>query len=224
MAEPAIRQISLLGARRQMHFTPYLPGYIPSAYSLSHINLYVGLDQQWADGPMLEFEYALPPSTYAPKGTGEIWVREFKPREDVLQLVKDGASVPIDMDNSGRALAIYVDGQWNPRGKNVPEWVYGERSELIYQQDGVIFWIVGDQRDGIGKQQLMGIAQGLVKCPFNQQFRVAGSSIPVIQMMEDIPGPFSSDVIVVASGDSTDGPYFINVSAYQPSKNGLHAR
>lgn len=218
---PSMVQTSLLAAQEQMLFPIYSPGYMLSSYSLKYINLYVGLDQQWADGPMLEFEFSLPPSNVAPEGTGEIWVREFKPRAGVLQLVKQGASVPIEMDGSGQALAIYVDGEWDQAGRNDPQWVYGTRSELIYQMDGVVFWIVGDQRDGVGKQQLMRIAQGLVPVPFTQQFRLVGGNVPVMQMSEDVPGPFSNDVIVVYPSDSSDGdgPCYISVSSYQPPKN-----
>lgn len=218
--EPATKQTSLLVAQQQMHFPIYWPQYSLPSYTLQHINFYVGLDQQWADGPMLEFEFDLPPSAVAPKGTGEVWVREFKPRADVLQLVKQGASIPIEMDENGQAMAIYVNGQWEP-SRNPPVWVFGGRSELIYQIDGVVFWIVGDQRDGVGEKQLMRIAQGLMLCPFGPQFRMAGASVPVTQMHEDLPGPFSTDVIIVFSGDSgdEDGPYYYNVSSYQPPKN-----
>lgn len=217
----ASAQISLQAAQLQMLFSMYAPGYMPSAYSPGYINLYVGLDQQWADGPMLEFEFRLHSSEVAPKGTGEIWVREFKPRAGVLQLVKEGASVPIEMDNSGQAMAIYVDGEWEQRGRDVPQWAFHSRSELIYQVDGVVFWIVGDQRDGIGQQQLMQIAQGLTPVPFNQQFRLLGGAVSVTQMSQDVPGPFSNDVIVVYPSDSSDGdgPYYVSVSSYQPPKN-----
>ncbi|HEU5375686.1 MAG TPA: hypothetical protein VFV38_09625 [Ktedonobacteraceae bacterium] len=217
--DASTKQISLLDAQRQMHAPLYSPFYIPSPYILAHINLYVGLDQQWADGPMLEFEYSLPPSAAAPKGMGEIWVREFKPKADVLQLVQEGASVPIEVDNNGRAQAIYVDGLWVKHGKNLPEWIYGQRSELIYQLNGVVFWIVGDQRDGIKEKQLMQIAQGLMLLPSDQQFRMAEEATAVTQMNEAVIGPFSNDVIVVFPDDGSDGPYYLSVSSYQPPKN-----
>lgn len=218
---PSSTQTSLLASQEQMLFPIYSPGYMVPSYSLRFINLYVGLDQQWADGPMLEFEYSLPPTNIAPKGTGEIWVREFKPRAGVLQLVKEGASVPIEMDNNGQALAIYVNGEWGLPGRDAPQWIYGSRSELIYQVNGIVFWIVGDQRDGVGEQQLMQVAQGLAPIPFNQQFRMLGNEIAVTQTSEDVPGPFSNDVIVVYPSDSSDGggPYYISVSSYQPPKN-----
>ncbi len=61
-SERATQQISLLAAQEEMHFPLYAPQYMLPSYVLEHINFYVGLDQQWADGPMLEFEFGLPPS------------------------------------------------------------------------------------------------------------------------------------------------------------------
>jgi hypothetical protein len=213
---PATRQISLFSTQQQLHFGSYWPQFIPTGFDLKHINLYVGLDQQWSDGPMLEFEYSVTDPSAA-KGTGEIWVREFKPRADVLQLVKQGASTPIQVDESDRALAIYVDGEWMPRAKGAPVWVYGQRSELIYQIDGVVFWIVGNQHDGIGETQLMQIAQGLAPTSFDSYNRVTGLTLLVTQMSKDVPGPFTNDVILVSPEDGGDGPYYISVSSYEPS-------
>jgi hypothetical protein len=212
------QEVSLQAVQQQMHFPIYWPQDQPSSYALNQINLYTDVNQQWADGPMLEFEYELPVAV-APKGTGEIWVREFKPKADVLQLVKEGASVPIQMDDNGRAWAIYVDGQWDMRGRNPPVWVYGQRSELVYQLNGVVFWIVGDQRDGIGEQQLVQIAQGLASGALNRQFRMMGDAISVQQLSQDVPGPFSNDIVAVFPEDGGNGPYYMNVSSYKPPKN-----
>lgn len=216
---PTTKQLSLLTVQRQLHFSIYWPKYSLPQYTLQHVNFYVGLDQQWADGPMLEFEYSLPPSAIA-EGSGEVWVREFMPRTDVLQLVEEGAAVPIDKDGSG-ALAIYVDGQWNPAASGGPAWIYGDRSELIYQINGVIFWIVGDQRDGVGEKELMQVAQGLTPYSVTPHIRVPGDTTPVTQTSEDSPGPFSTDVIIIFQGDrgSGDGPYYISVTSSQPPKN-----
>jgi hypothetical protein len=221
----SVNEIPLLTAQQQMYFPIYWPQDMPVPYSLKHVNLYSDLDQQWADGPMLELEYSLPPSPVAPLGTGEIWVREFKPRANVLQLVTKGASLPIQMNNSGQALAIYVNGQWVPHGREAPQWVYGERSELIYQVNGVVFWIVGDQRDGVGEQQLMQIAHGLEPHPRGQQlsyklFHAPRQSPYVTELTEDLLGPFSNDVIVIFPGNGSEDPYYVSVSSYQPPKNG----
>lgn len=222
ISEPATKEISFQKAQSQLHFQMYWPQVMPISYSLKHINLYVDLDQEWADGPMLEFEYGLPPSSVAPKGTGEIVVREFKPREDVLQLVKAGAFLSIDVDNSGQAMAIYVDGEWSARGKSLPEWIYGDRSELIYQAGGVIFWIVGNQHDGVGEQQLMEIAQGLTPSDVYQHSSLARMTLVVTQVRDgdDIQGPFATDVIQVLPSNGNGQPYNISVSSYQPPKSG----
>ena len=219
-SDQLVKQIPLMAAQQQMRFPIYWPQSTLRDYTLKHVNLYSGLNQEWADGPMLEFEFGLSPSSLAPKGTGEVWVREFKPKEDVLQLVKEGASVPIDTDDSGKAMAIYVDGQWEPRGRSAPEWVYGGRSELIYQVNGVVFWIVGDQRDGVGEKQLMSVAQGLALLRFGQHYRLMEAAFSVTQMSEDVPGPFSSDVIVLFPDNGTGGPYYVSVGSYPPPKKG----
>src|SRR5437899_12537188 len=52
-------QISLLTVQQELHFPIYWPGYIPPEYTLQRVNFYVGIDQQWADGPLLEFENRL---------------------------------------------------------------------------------------------------------------------------------------------------------------------
>lgn len=216
---PTAKQISLLSVRQQLCFPIYWPAYSLPNYTLQHVNFYVGLDQQWANGPMLEFEYSLPPSSVA-EGSGEVWVREFLPRTDVLQLVEEGAAVPIDQDNRG-ALAIYVDGQWNPDASGGSSWVYGVRSELIYQINGVIFWIVGDQRDGVGEKELMQVAQGLTLYSALPHIRIPGDTPSVTQQSVDSPGPFSTDVIIIFQGDGGDGdgPYYISVTSSQPPKN-----
>jgi hypothetical protein len=54
-----------------------------------------------------------------------------------------------------------VNGQWVRMNNMSHDWMYGIRSELIYEHDGVIFWIVGDQRDGIDSSILSSIATSL---------------------------------------------------------------
>jgi len=72
----------------------------------------------------------------------------------------------VQTDQHGQPQAIYVDGQWIPHGKAFL-WIAGGRSELIYQQNGVIFWIAGDQHDGLGEKDLWKIAQSLHPIPFS---------------------------------------------------------
>jgi hypothetical protein len=108
-------QINLLTAQQQLHFQLYLPESMLGNFALDSMYLYQTSDTPWADGPILELIYNV--SRVTPKGTGQIVIREFKPNEDVLQLVRDNAAYPIQMDQHGQPQAIYVDGQWIPHGK-----------------------------------------------------------------------------------------------------------
>ena len=215
----APKQISQLMAQQQLHFPIYWPNYSLPGYMLQRVNLYVGLDQQWADGPMLEFEYSRPSSSSA-SGLSEVWVREFLPRTDVLQVVQVGASSPVD-DNENGALAIYVDGQWSSDMGDEAVWMYGGRSELVYQINGVVFWIAGDQRDGVGEKELLQVARGLTLYTITPHIHVPGDMTPVTQMSVDPPGPFSTDVIIVLASDSggEGGPFFFSVTSSQPPKH-----
>ncbi|MGH2506449.1 MAG: hypothetical protein ACRDHZ_03385, partial [Ktedonobacteraceae bacterium] len=213
------KELSLQATQQQMPFPIYWPQNVASTYSLDHINLYVGINQQWADGPTLEFEFHLLPSAVTPQGTGEIWVREFKPKADVLQIVESGASKSIEVDSSGRPLAVYIDGEWDKSGMDQPVWISGQRSELIYQLGGVIFWIAGDQRDGVGESQLLDIAQGLTSAPFSREFRIMESDVSVQQLSADVPSPFSNDVIMVNNDDNGSGPYYMYVESHKLPKS-----
>jgi hypothetical protein len=210
------QQISLSEAQQQLHFKMYWPQSLPSNYLLDSIYLYQ-TDQLWADGPVLELVYSL--SGVTPKGTGEIVIREFKPNEDVFQLVQDKAVHLIQIQQDGQPKAMYVDGQWISRGRFLPKWAYGERSELIYQQNGVVFWIAGDQYDGIGEKALWNTAQSLQMLPYNRLMLMKGDSTFITRTyLSYANDPFSADVLAIFPEDSPDGAYFINVSSYQSEK------
>lgn len=210
-------QISLSAALQQLHFKMYWPQSLPNNYSLGSIYLYQAADQQWADGPIVELVYTL--NGVTPKGSGEIVIREFKPNEDVFQLVQDKAVHPIQIEQDGQPKAIYVDGQWISRGRFLPKWAYGERSELIYQQNGVVFWIAGDQYDGIGEKALWITAQSLQLLPYNRLMLLKGETTFIIQTsLSNANDPFSTDVLAIFPEDSPEGAYFINVSSYQSEK------
>jgi hypothetical protein len=210
-------QIPLSEALQQLHFRMYWPQSLPSNYSLDSIYLYQATDQGWADGPIIELVYDL--SGVTPKGTGEIVIREFKPNEDVFQLVQDRAVHPIQIEQDGLPKAIYVDGQWISRGRFLPKWAYGERSELIYQQNGVVFWIAGDQYDGIGEKALWNTAQSLQLLPYSRLMLMRGDTTFITRTsLSTANDPFSTDVLAINREDSPDGAYFINVSSYQSEK------
>lgn len=204
------KEISFFAAQQQLRFPMYWPQHMPQAYSLQDISFYQGIegdvypvqgDRQWADGPIVQFEYDLPPTDVV-QGTGQIVVLEFKPRpgRNVVQMVQDGAAHPIEVNPDGQSKEIYVDGQWIAPDRSVPQWVTGGRSELIYQQDGVVFWIVGDQRDGIHQKELVDIAGALQALPMlrtNHIMQIESEMSTVTQVAADVPGSFANDVIVV---------------------------
>lgn len=212
-------QISLLQAQAQLHFKIYWPESMPVNYTLSAINIYKSPANTWADGPVLELVYTMTTNGAAPKGTGEIVIREFKPLEEVLQVVQDGAAHPIGVDQYGNAQAIYVAGQWLPRVKSwLPVWSSLYRSEIISQQAGVVFWIAGDQRDGMNEQTLWPIARSMHTIAYTHPGFFRGAVATVLQADDSASGPFATDLLAIYSDDGTANPYFINMSSYKSGK------
>jgi hypothetical protein len=213
------KEISLSEAQsRFMHFPIYWPGSLPSNYELTGIYLYPRVDQSLFDGPIVDLEYDYP-ANIVPKGTGQIIIREFKPKIDMLQVVQAGSAYPLQVDQMGHARAIYVDGQWVGLGRMVPQWVRGGRSELIYQENGVIFWIVGDQQDGITKDVLMNIAQSLQAVNLNRSLLMTNGMDYQVQLASNSSGVFSNDLLWINSDDSSDPPYMTTIGNDQPSPN-----
>lgn len=212
-------QISMFDTQQHLHFKMFLPGVIPVNYSLSGVNLYEDSNNAWADGPVLELVYSDTDSAVV-KGTGEIVIREFLPRQDVLQVVQDGAAQPIKVDQSGNAQAIYVKGEWLPRGKfNSSVWSYVGRRELIDQQNGVVFWIAGDQRDGINQNLLWSIAQSLQPVTFLHPSLGEGNTTVTVLQSDNSSGPFANDVLALFSNNGAASPYYIDVSSYIAGSN-----
>lgn len=219
--------LSLQAAQQKLHnWTLYWPHHLPDNYSLSNIYLYQEKQQSWADGPFMELDFALPAAQA--HGRGLLAIREFrlKPNVNVLQVVKDGAAQPIKVDQNGQAQAIYVDGQWVLRNKIFPTWMYGQRSELIYQQDGIVFWIVGDQRDGIGKDELLRIAASLQVFHVSRAIHVGNdSTMNSVSLMDgDVNSPFTGDVLAIFPDDSNVGPYLTLVGSQSPAPSSTHSR
>ena len=217
------KQIPLAAAQHQLHFPMYWPQAIPDNYTLNNIYLYQEPQQQWTDGPFIEFDYNLPDNLTF--GTGTVAVREFKlnPSISVLQVVKDGAAQPIDIAQNGQATAIYVDGQWTIHDKLYPAWVYGQRCQLIYQRDGIVFWIVGDQRDGMNQGTLMNIANSLQPLNISRVIHTGMQSPLNYVTVQDAEanGPFSGDLLAIFPGDSTVGPYLsvVGATSNQPAND-----
>jgi hypothetical protein len=204
------KQISLTAAQLQLSFPmnqiPF-PIYKPvtpliNSYSLNSINLYQNSQQhQWMDGPFIEFVYKLP--TNLTRSTGLLTVGEFKldPSVKVLQVVKDGAAQAVDVAQNGQANAIYVDGQWVMHNNDHADWVYGQHSELIYQRDGIVFWIVGDQIDGMNENALLSIANSLQPVDINLAMHVGLlSHLFYVNILNgDVGDSFNGDVLKVFS-------------------------
>lgn len=225
-------KISLLEAQLQLHsWNMYWPEVIPTNYGIDSISLYQEPQQKWIDGPFIELDLSLPGKIS--HGTGELTIREFKlmPNVKVLQVVKDGAAQAVEIDASGRAQAIYVDGQWVLHNKFFPTWAYGQRSELIYQRDGIVFWIVGDQRDGMNETALLNIANSLRPFHISQAMHMgleSDASFVYLLNQEEVNGPFTGDVLAIFPYDTVDSSYLSVVGASQslsnnPSPKTVHA-
>jgi hypothetical protein len=210
-------QISLSGAQQQLHFQMYLPESMPGNYAMDSMYLYQTTGIPWADGPIVELVYEV--NGVIPKGTGQIVIREFKTNEDVLQLVQDNAAHLMQTDQHGQPQAIYVDGQWIPHGTAFL-WVAGGRCELIYQQNGVIFWIAGDQRDGLGEKDLWKIAHSLHPIPFIHYPMSMRAEVATVTQtsLGDAHDPFVADVLVIYPDGSPNGANFITMSSYLSEK------
>jgi hypothetical protein len=202
-SQPA--QMTILQTEQLLEFPMYLPQYVPANYNLDSIYLYQSADQTWADGPVLELNYVYSAPGITPAGTGRIAIREFVPNGNVFQVVERGAAYPLNVDHMGQAQAIYVDGQWVRTNRYSHNWVFGQRSELIYQRDGVVFWIVGDQRDGITKNVLMNIATSLQTLNLDRALHVSENIYSVTQLNRDSTGLFTGDIVAVSSNQDLSG-------------------
>ena len=212
-------QISMFDLQHQLHFRMELPDQLSANYTLSAINMYNDPSNSWADGPILELVYSQS-GTAVVKGTGQIIIREFVPQQEVLQVVQDGAAQPIKLDPSGNAQAIYVQGGWQPRGEfKGAVWISAERRELIYQHNGVVFWIAGDERDGINEQALWSLAQSLQPVTYIHPSQGEGRPSVTVWQTDNASGPFANDVLAVFPTDGVDGPYYLNVSSYMAGSN-----
>lgn len=154
-------------------------GPIVGSYRYVGTQLFAPTD--WSNGPIVDIQYTLPQPSAGP---GVLDIREFEVSsqyEAVLQVVQDGSATPVQL---GNIPAAYVNGAWMPLvnhnpsmamagADNSPEpayiWVFGQRSELIFERNGVVFWIVADQRDGTGESQLVQLVQHLAPLDLQQE-------------------------------------------------------
>jgi hypothetical protein len=220
------RPLTLHDAQRQLHFPMYWPLSMPDNYVLSDISLFHQQEQQWADGPLLGLNYTYSLPSRATHGRGQITVYEFKPLGNVFQVVQSGAAHVIRLDHANHAQAIYVNGQWVHTSRYAHSWLYGIRSELIYECDGVIFWIIGDQRDGIDSKVLLTIASSLhlFHLQHTTHTEIRAHVHVVNEPNDDSDWLLSGDVVY---SDSSKGSFFRVIGAdmsTQPSGSAAHLR
>lgn len=206
--------LSLQTVRDALPFRVSWLGLAPATYQFQGLLVHIG--QPWADGPVAEIQYA---NAESETGFGQLIVREFRPTAGatVLQVVAQGAAHAVQV---GKKQAIYIDGQW-VRQRQAIVWEYGTAAELIYQADGVIFWITADQRDGVGESTLAEFAQQLeplymgtmtrmlpdVSLPTNAQVASALSSASLGEVIALIPAgvsPETGAAVYIALGSPAD--------------------
>lgn len=199
--------MSLVDAQALLHFPLQWPDpdVLPMNYTLDNIYLYNRAHQSWADGPMVELDYDYSFPGVTPHGIGRIAICEFKPVGKILQVVQLGSAHELKIDASGKATAIYVNGQWTTINQSVV-WSSLDRSELIYEKDGVIFWIVGYQSDGINGETLSNIAASLNVFNASYAMRMGRVVNNVLQSQSNVPDLLIGDVIYVDNPDNPDGP------------------
>ncbi len=110
--------------------------------------------EDWSNGPIVDVQYVL---TNIPAGSGVLDVRMFQIADEyqaVLKVVQSGSAREIRF---GDTWAIYVDGTWVAQGRH-RFWQSGVHSQLLFEKNGLIFWITGDQRDGMDQAHLLAAA------------------------------------------------------------------
>ncbi len=212
---PQVTKLNFGQAQQLLHFPLYVPMYLPTNYVDSNFT--------WADGPIMVLNYSHPVPGIS---LNPISIYEFKPKGDarVYQVVQDGSVQQIQINAKNGGDAIYVNGQWQQGNGAVPSWVYNDRSEVIWEQNGVVFWVVGDKRDGISKDVLLAVVKSLYMFS-STQFH--GHVASITQMNESNPSAFANDVIYLDDPNSTNGPSFHLLgkptTPFTPGHMGMHA-
>jgi hypothetical protein len=211
--EHPTHEMNILDAQQLLQFPLYWPDprSLPNNYVLNTIYLYSQGQQTWADGPLVELDYDYTSPGVTPHGSGRIAICEFKPSGKVLQVVRLGSARELTIDSDGNASAIYVNGQWTALNNSTQSWNASGRSELIYEKNGVIFWIVGNQSDGIDDTVLGNIASSLDNFDTSYAMRLGRAFYNVMQSQDSTPGPLAGDVIYLDNPNNPEGPTLVVV-------------
>jgi hypothetical protein len=210
--------IGLVQALQMLHFSMYWPqpNVMPDNYVLDDVYIYKDADQSWADGPIMELDYDYTFPGAAPHGTGRIAICEFKPMGKVLQVVQLGSAHELKINPNGQASAVYVNGQWASINRSSHAWEYSGRSELIYEHNGIIFWIVGFQSDGVSSSTLTTIASSLDVFNATYVMRMRHVLDNVMQSQDTAPLWLDGDVIYLDNPDNPNGPMLKVVGSDDP--------
>jgi hypothetical protein len=215
---------------------PYWLGPVFGGYA--YLGMSQNDQQDWSNGPVLDLQYALTlpaeqgrpanatthtsDTKKAASGSGMLDIREFQistADSAVLIAVQNGAAT---MTSVNAKPAVYVNGMWtvSPGGRKT--WQSGTRSMLIFERDGVIFWITGDQRDGLDAYALTQIAAGLTPTklsalrPSPLAARLGGSDVDA-----NLRAPLgaNTDVLEVIGrgGSNSDASQFVTLNLPMPT-------
>ncbi|MDQ2904962.1 MAG: hypothetical protein ABI456_16915 [Ktedonobacteraceae bacterium] len=200
--------IGLLSVQQQLHFPLYWPQTSPANYTLNQVYINQAPGQRWADGPVVELQYTYTgPGALIQGQTAQLAIREFKPRGDVYQVVESGAARGIGTDQNDHAQAIYIHGQWGILNKYSRRWLFNQHSELMFQRDGVVFWIAGDLHEGMDMAALLNVANSLEVLDVSRVMHEGVTMNYVAQVEQDVPGPFDSDILLISPDNGSGGPY-----------------
>jgi hypothetical protein len=146
--------VTLMRAVSELPYTLYWPTVLPPGYDKEPIIEMPGA-RSYTNGPQVVLEYMRAQG-------GELDIREFRaaPNLEVLQPADDGSTELFSVDGG---IAIYVQGGWDRQLR----WVIGQRSEMVYERDGVVLWLISEGKYPLDAQTLLTVIRSLQ--PVNEQ-------------------------------------------------------
>ncbi len=148
-------------------------------------------------------------------------VREFRVTDAyaaVLQVVAFNSATEVTV---GGTEAVYVDGAWNCSDCRSPVWQSGKRNQLIFERDGVVFWISGYRGDGVDKAMLIAAANRLAPVAVADVAKVHVGSPSFAGHDAALFDPGKGEVLALVSiGDSGDSTALVTSPTLPPSPGG----
>ncbi len=144
--------MSIREVQAVLPFTPFWPGDAPQNYNYQSLLLHMG--QSWSDGPVVELQYGHDDPRL---GYGRLTVHEFRPVPGNTTLLVAPPDAIQTIQFNGRQ-ATYISGRWIQENGEVL-WESGVQVELIFQANGLVFWLTGDSRDEATPERLIELAE-----------------------------------------------------------------